>query len=353
MTTKNTSHPIELKLADIIIEVSSDGKYIPLAGRPVREIKENAKLLAPELEAAGGWDPFQPGQVFVNDDGKYQLLAGFTRYHAATEILDWKTGFFGVDESDATTRALKCITTNGGRPVSRASQGKTYAVMTVGVVADDFKGALADPKDASHWKIPPMTQAEIADRIGKSASAVSQCIAIAEAPAQFAELLENDQIASMPYLKAKSICGPKEGLLMKWCKAAIRVADGKIATQKHFDATKAEFIQQKAVTKKDAEDKGDTAPPPPNEAPAGKESKREHQDESEQEREEETELDLSAPAPQPKPVTKAQAKSVRDALIAIIAKVAETRSLQADESDIEALADKLIASGLIASALPI
>lgn len=356
--TKPTNNIIEIKLADILIEYSSDGKYCPLAGRTLREIKDNTKLLKPELEAAGKWDQFQPGQVFEDDDGKFHLLAGFTRHTAATE-LGWETGWFGVDESDPVTRSLKCITTNGGRPVSRASQGKTYAMMTVGVATDDFAGTTADPKNPDHWLIPPMSIAEIAERIGKSDPLVRQNIAIAEAPPEFAELLETDQIAAIPYLKAAAACGIndnfKSALCMRWCLAAIKVAGGKTATQKHFDAVKAEFIKLKAVSAKGA----GKAPPS---GTGTQESGKEKGDESggdtstgKTDNSEETQqLDLSSPAPTtPKPPTKKDTDEIRKALRTVIMEWDEKKAMVSlVDDDIDDLIDRLVDAKLNASHLP-
>lgn len=361
--TKPTNNIIEIKLADILIEYSSDGKYCPLAGRTLREIKDNAKLLKPELEAAGKWDQFQPGQVFEDDDGKFHLLAGFTRHAAATE-LGWETGWFGVDDSDPVTRALKCITTNGGRPVSRASQGKTYAMMTVGVAADDFAGATADPKNPDNWKIPPMSIAEIAERIGKSDPLVRQNIAIAEAPPEFAELLETDQIASIPYLKAAAACGIndnfKSALCMRWCLAAIKVAGGKTATQKHFDVVKAEFIKLKAVSAKGG---GKTPPAAPGTQESGKEKGQEsigHVGDSgdsgsnEGVGNETPSLDLSSPAPTtPKQPTKKDTDEIRKALRTVIMEWDEKKAMVSlADDDIDDLIDRLVDAKLNASHLP-
>lgn len=240
------SAPVYYKFSELIIDPI-------LSGRSKKEITENAKSLAKEMEAHGQWDAMQPGQVFAAQDGALHVCAGFTRITAA-QSLDWKGGyFFAVPQTDPLEIRLKCITTNGGKPVSRFEQGKVFAVLQSGIVADDFAGATADPSTAKDWKLQPMTFEAIGEKIGKSGEHVRQCIMLTELENEgIKAMIEADEISTNVIVVAMGWAKKNENLAFRILKAAQKEADGAKVTKKHLDAVKAEYVKQKAVSEKPA-----------------------------------------------------------------------------------------------------
>lgn len=244
MSTKPAPPIIEsLKFSELVID--------PLySGRESKEIHANAKELAPSL--ANGWDATQPGQYFIGEDGKKHLVAGFTRVEAA-KLNELKSGYFVKTEGDAVSHLTACIRTNGGKPISRPAQGALFISLRDGLVADDFTGATADPANDADWKRKPMTLEEIASHpgIAKTTEHVKQCICVAENPL-FAEY-END-ISVNAFIAANNLVNKhwngSEARLGAIIRTAIKNAKegGKdYATQKHFDAIKAQFIPEKKL----------------------------------------------------------------------------------------------------------
>ncbi len=154
-----------------------------------------------------------------------------------------------------------------------------------GEIADDFaekneKNAVPDPKNPEHWKRQPMSQQEIADRIGLSSAWVSKCIAIYKAPPEIRDMLESEKIAAPVAEQARLLADKhhkgsdaKATAICRRAYAKAREDNKDTATKKHFDAIKAEFIPAKKLVadgkeeKDEAQDKGDGAD---NNPPAGK-----------------------------------------------------------------------------------
>lgn len=244
-------------------ELTIDNLY---SGRTQKEINENAKEKAKELAAAGGWSPAMPGQYFIGEDGKKVLLAGFSRVQGS--VINGETeGYFVKVDGEIIDHLLACETSNSVRPISALAKGARYDMLRNGEPAEGIE--TPDPKDKTHWKRPPMTNAEIAERIGKTDAWVSKCISIYNAPTDVRELLENDKIAVPVAEGARSIAEKhykgSEAKQTAICRRAVSFAkdEGKeTATKKHFDAIKAEFIPAKKLVADGAEDaKGDDNKP--------------------------------------------------------------------------------------------
>lgn len=250
MPTKPEPPQIEsIPFKDIIID--------PLySGRTKKEISANAKDLAPML--ADGWDPAQPGQYFIGEDGKKVLKAGFTRMEAA-KLNDIKSGYFIHAPGDAVTHLTACLRTNSGKAIARRAKGDVFVKLRDGVVADDFAGALADPKNAKDWKRAPMSLQEIADLpgVGMTSEGVRQCIIIAESSPEVAELMEADLVSDGIVVDSKQLAkgdDDKQLRILKKC-ISIAKADGKDkATAQHFKQAKAELFPPKLI----ADDGNDT-----------------------------------------------------------------------------------------------
>lgn len=334
--------PEQIKLSDLVIDET-------LSGRSAKEIRDNAKSLAPEMEAFGAWDEKQPGQYFVGEDGKPHLCAGFTRV-AAAQSLGYKHGYFFRDESDIVSRRLKCVTTNGGKPVSRFEQGRVYSALIAGVVADDFAGAIADPKNKKDWKVQPMDANEIAAKIGKTRQHICDCITIFESPEEVGAMIESDEISSGIVVTARQWAKDDDAKMIRILKSAIRNAGGEKATKKHMDAIKSEFVKQKAVSASDGAPNTNTPPEPekPHSEPHGA------KDDVSSEPSEPPQLEFP-PEPEVvvvKPPTKKESKTIRDAAMAVILKWAEETSNAVSDEEASLLIESMTEAGLLAERLP-
>jgi len=335
MSTKPTPPIIEsLKFSELVID--------PLySGRDSKEIHANAKELAPSL--ANGWDATQPGQYFIGEDGKKHLVAGFTRVEAA-KLNELKSGYFVKTEGDAVSHLTACIRTNGGKPISRPAQGALFASLRDGLVADDFKGATADPANDADWKRKPMTLEEIASHpgIAKTTEHVKQCILVAEDPIYAAH---EDEISVNAFIAASNLVSKhydgSETKLEKVIRAAVNAAkeDGKDkATPKHFDAIKAQFIPEKklvaAPVNTDTAPAIDAAPESPviaSEAPS-------NSDAPETKTEQSPALFDTKPESKPKPKANADR---RKALETLILNASDEFCWSASDEDIAAFADRV------------
>lgn len=343
MPTKPEPPQIEsIPFKDIVID--------PLySGRTKKEISANAKELAPQL--ADGWDAAQPGQYFLGEDGKKHLLAGFTRVEAA-KLNDLKSGYFIQTNGDAVTHLTACLRTNSGKPISRKAQGEVFAALEKGVVADDFAGAIADPKNAKDWKRQPMSQKDIAELpgVGRTSEHVRQCIMIAESSPEVAELIEADLVSLNIVVSSKSLAkddDDKQLRILKKC-IAIAKADGKDkATDQHFKQAKAELFPPKLI----ADDGTDTpksikgAEKPEKVAGGAPESK----DEASSEPSNSTNAPEETPLEQTlfnDAVQLVAKKDPKAALMAIIEKFCEETSNVWNPEEMEQLADAIIEAKL-------
>jgi len=324
MSTKQTPQIELIPFKDLHI----DTLY---SGRDEKEIKANAKELAPSL--SGGWDSAQPGQYFVGADGKKYLVAGFTRVEAA-RLNELKSGYFIKSEGDEIHHLTSCLRTNSGKPLSRKAQGERYISLRNGLVADDFKGATADPKNDADWKRKPMTLEEIAalPGVGKTAEHIKQCILVAEDPLfeQYEEKISVNAFIAASNLASKHY-GGSEAKLEKIVKAAIHNAESAgrdFATPKHFDAIKHDFIPEKKLVAAPVEQdsKPNSAPESPKDDP-------------------QPETNTDTPEPEPTLISHdspVKPKDARTALITIIANWCDETANVLGEDEIEALADKII-----------
>lgn len=208
-----------------------------LSGRSDKEIKENAKQLAPIMAAFGSWNPTRPGQYFMRD-GKPHLSEGFTRVAAAIS-LGYKEGYFAECEDNPAALRIACITSNSGRPISLYEQGRVYSGMRDG----------GDPAITPKGQeiIAPMTPIQIAETVGYSRQHIDNCIAIFLSSPEIAELINSGKIsAGVATLARQHIKDDKKRLA--YLKAAIAVAktEGKeCATFNHLKAVRADHAPLK------------------------------------------------------------------------------------------------------------
>jgi hypothetical protein len=329
-----------IKLSELVIDLSH-------SGRSEKEIKDNAKTLAPIMAAFGGWDAMQPGQYFVNDDGKKHLLAGFTR-HAAALINGETHGYFFRNDADETTRRFLFITTNEGRGVSRFQQGLKFAEAERGVVADDFKGTIADPKKASDWKVKPMDREEIAKLIGKSEEHIRQCIIVSESAPEIRELLETEQVSFKSVLDADAWSKGDKAKQLQILRRALKEANGERVTGTHMRLIKPLFVKERAVPSTiikntPTSDSQEQDGKEPDEKPGTETG------ENDGGSTEPAELNLGSTRA-PKPATKAQAKTVRETAIAVIAKWDEDIGHNSlGDEDLSGMVEALGEAGLLVS----
>ncbi len=235
---------IELPLGKLI-------KDFTLAGRSEKEIKDNAKELAPML--VNGWSPSQPGEVFKRDD-KWHLAAGFTRA-AAAEMNEHKNGYFVEVSDSATELRTTAIRTNASKPISAYEQGKIYAGMR--------DGSTPDETEVGAEILAPMKTADIAKEVGKTRQHVDNCIAVFENPPEIAELITSGQISAPVVVRAKQLVKDDEKKLVRFVKAIVKNAqkEGKeSATMKDLDATRSDFAPLKAAVAKKSETPAPSAP---------------------------------------------------------------------------------------------
>lgn len=326
-----------LKFSELVID--------PLySGRDEKEIKANAKELAPLL--ASGWDAAQPGQYFIGADGKKHLVAGFTRVTAA-ELLGMKSGYFVQAEGDEVHHLTACIRTNAGKPISRKAQGERYIALRDGVVADDFFGAVADPKNDADWKRKPMSAKEISELpgVGKTPEHILQCILVAEDEVYAAH---EDEISANAFIAARNLVNKhhdgSDAKLEKIIKAAVKVAsdEGKEkATPKHFDAVKSDFIPEKklvAAPVTDSDSNTDTAPATEQADNAPESPAVTSQTESQPDATEQTETIFRNAGETPKPKSN---HKLRKALETLLLECSEEYSWSATDEDISGAADKI------------
>lgn len=248
MSQKTTPPTIvELKLATLIKDYS-------LSGRSEKEIKENAKDLAPML--AGGWSPSQPGEFFMRD-GKPHLAAGFTRT-AAAEANDLKTGYFVGIPDDAATLRTVCIRTNASKAIKPFEQGRIYAAMEA--------GTNPETAEAGQEILTPMTQKQIAEAVGKKPQWIGACISIFQSPEEIHPLIEEGRVSAGVVKKARELV-KDDKKLVRFVKAIVKKADeeGKqTATFQHLDAVRPDFAPLKAKTKGElAKDQNPASAPEP------------------------------------------------------------------------------------------
>jgi hypothetical protein len=346
MSTKTEPPQVTyLKFSELVVDTA-------LSGRQEKEIKANAKELAPIMEAKGEWDAMQPGQFFIGEDGKKYLCAGFTRMYAA-ESLGWKGGYFFDNKDTPVARRYLCILTNAGKAVSLFEQGRIFAQDYNGVVADDFAGALADKKNPKDWKIQPATLDEIGVRVGKTGEHIRKCILIFESEPEIAELLLADKISAKIIPTAAAWAKGDDAKQLRILKAAIRAAGDEKATSKHMEIIKPDFVKLKAKTG-EKEDKGSGGDPTEREDKGSGGDPTEREDKGSGGDPTERELNIGAPAPSSsKPPTQKETKTIRESVIAIIAKYdSETGLNSMSDEDLGGTADALIGAGLIVTHLP-
>lgn len=228
------------------------------SGRTEKEINENAKDKQKELAAFGGWNPAMPGQYFIGEDNAKHLVAGFSRVKAS-QLNNEDHGYFVEVSGDEIDHLLACETTNSTRPLSPLARGARYSELVDGVIASDFAekndpDAKPDKKNPEHWDRMPLTNEDIANRIGKSSEWVRKCIAIFSAPPEIRDMLECGKLATKVVEQAKSLADKyhkgSEAKQVAICRRAFahaRSEDKDTATAKHFDAIKAEFIPEKKL----------------------------------------------------------------------------------------------------------
>lgn len=207
----NTPAILSIPLKELVIDET-------LSGRTRKEISDNAKALAPKMEAFSEWDATQPGAIFKRD-GKNHLARGFTRV-AASEIAGIKTGWFMEVPDDIASLRTEAIRSNTGKPITAREQGRIYAAMRDGNAETAKKGDVI---------LAPMKLQEISDAIGYSVQWIAACIGIYEETPEIAALIEADEVTSGAITRARQIAKnedktPDDAGRLKLLKAAIKNA---------------------------------------------------------------------------------------------------------------------------------
>ncbi len=227
---------LEIKLSELIIDPT-------LSGRTKKEISENAKELAPKMQAFQSWDATQPGAIFYRDK-KPHLARGFTRV-AAAEIAGLTSGFFMEVPDDTASLRTEAIRSNTGKPISAREQGRIYVAMRDGNAETATKGETV---------LAPMATAEIAKEVGYSRQWIDQCIGIYEETPEIAELIESDLVTSGAINRARQIAkkedkSPDDAGRLRMLKAAIKAAqaDGRPrAAEDDVNAVRSEYFPIKS-----------------------------------------------------------------------------------------------------------
>lgn len=223
----------EIKLSSLEIDYT-------LAGRSEKEVKANAKELAPML--AAGWSPSQPGEYFERG-GKKHLAAGFTRTAAAI-MNDHKVGYFVRVPDIASELRTTAIRTNASKPISPFEQGRIYAAMRDGTKAEDSQ--------VGEEVLTPMKEAEIAKVVGKKPQWINACIGIFESPEELHPFIENGQVSANVIKRASELVKHDEKKLIRAVKMIVKHAEGQgrcPATMKDLEACRPDFAPFKAATK--------------------------------------------------------------------------------------------------------
>ena len=173
--------PLELKINDI-----ERSPYQPR--RDFRE--EELRELAESLKQSG---LVQPPTVRRNGAGKYELIAGERRLRAA-QLAGWEKIRVTLVEADDLTAAAMTTTENLQRenlnPIEEATSYRTL-------------------QDQFH-----LTQAEVAEKVGKSRAAVANSVRLLELPEEVRELVQN-ALVSVGHAKVLlSVEGDKDRILL-------------------------------------------------------------------------------------------------------------------------------------------
>ena len=173
--------PVELKIADI-----ERSPYQPR--RDFRE--EELKELAESIEKTG---LVQPPVVRKNSAGRYELIAGERRMRAA-QLLGWEKIPVVLKEVDELTAASMTTTENLQRedlnPIEEALSYKT--------LQDKFN----------------LTQAEVAERVGKGRATVANSVRLLELPDEVRTLVQQKLLSSGHAKVLLSLESEKDRVLM-------------------------------------------------------------------------------------------------------------------------------------------
>lgn len=208
------------------------------------EVKANAKELAHQFSAFGGFDPSLP--ITYVQRGKQKLVrSGHTRLAAAKLLEIPEVCAVRVDD-DRKKSLVSLVTSNSGNPLTRRQQGEIFARLRDGVVS-----ATVDPEGKTDIVLDhaPVSEKEIAKLYDCSYEHVRQCLAIFEAPDEIRPMLDSDEVSENIYVTAMQWAGQEPKKAKRILQAALRVAksEGKDkATKKHLDAIKHEFVELKA-----------------------------------------------------------------------------------------------------------
>lgn len=258
----NQAEILELPIADLIIDETYD-----LAGRSKKELEENAKARKDSM--AGGWRPEYPGQVFKRGES-YHLLAGFSRAHCLLNIIGDKkaVGYFVEVPDEPLSLLTACIRSNSGKDITPLRKGQIFAKLRDG----------DDPTKAEVGAVvrEGMEVQAIAELAGCTPQLVHYCIHIFEAPEEIREILLRDEVNGNVIDKARAAARDKstkvvnEALWVKAVKKAVQhaKANGKDkASEKDFDAIKAEVFPLKAAGGDSKKPNGKTSTPAPEPEP--------------------------------------------------------------------------------------
>lgn len=318
------------------------------------EFAQNVKDVEKSMEAQGDNPELFPIKYVTLGKEK------FTRNHATLQAAlnrGWKEVYAmpSPHEANSVADLLDLVhSNNGGHPLSRVSQGKLYAKLAEGELDEEAMAkALKDAKPGEEvpqiWKREPMSLDQIASacKPAYSSEHIRQCKLLAEVTPEIGALLESDQVSSRVVIKAIALAKDDDTKALRIIRAAIRNAkeDGKeTATEKHFDAIKAEF---QPVRKLVADGKTTK------EAPASAQNGT--QEPPKDEKEDDTPPTLptgNSEEPASELFTKSEsqspvkAKDAKKALLTIIAKWCEDTANVYEDSEMEDLATRIIEANL-------
>lgn len=397
MATKPLPTIQKIKLSKLEIDYS-------LSGRTMPEIKEAAKDFIPGMKEFG-WDARQPGEVYIDPEGKIHLVAGFCRYTSAVSA-GQEYGYFFESDTEPSKLALRAILTNKGHSLSQFGQGEIFAKYKNGRAVilvdpekgDDDKGKRGDfgapfesigaaneakkdgdviynvgapgePQPANPWIEAPMSAEELGAAAGITATQVMNCICVFESPEEIAQGIIEQKWSANAVLTAKRGLAKygkdgevPVGLWKKILNAALANAkenDKTMATDKHVHAVKESCLPEKKLkaapangssgensgtaTASEGSGKGNAAPDTEKPATASASASTEAPSETPSPENGDLELGFTSSLPHDVPKDKEKTQKALEGIIAI---VSEERGLSMDDADIEYLAQSIIAAKL-------
>ncbi len=319
--------PQKVRLSELIVDIS-------FSGRNQKEITANAKTLAPAVKSKQGWDPTQPGAIFIRD-GKKHLVRGFTRV-AACELEGFKEGFFFEVADDPAALRTEAIRSNMGKPISLFEQGRIYCQMRDGTNAEDAKIGEA--------VLAAMKISDIAREVGYTVQHVSNCVVIFEETPEIRALLLEGLASNNIALRARQLV-KDDAKRFQFLKAAIADAkkEGKeTATMKNLDAVRPRFAPLRAaIPPKAGAPSNSSKNPPSDQEEKSSTSPQQEVPAPESENPEQPLLNVLGAPSENSSSKKSLSSATKGMLVALINKWGDECGVAMSDDDINALIDAL------------